>query len=65
MSGAIRKEFLDDGEARETVIPIRRTPRRSAVGDDLIQGMIQEAIDSLVRAQTVLRLSRERDNRKP
>lgn len=60
-----RKRNEQDGITRGAVIPFKSQHTKTASDDEMIAGMIQEAMDMLVRAQTVLHLSRARANRKP
>lgn len=60
------KKPADEAEAESAVIPFSRPQGRACANDDeMIEGMIQDAMDALLRAKTVLQLSRARANRRP
>lgn len=60
------KKPIDDTETESAVIPFRRQQGRASANDDeMIDGLIQEAMDVLLRAKTILYLSRRRANRRP
>lgn len=59
------KEPVNETEIESAVIPFKREPGRASSNDGaMIECAIQEAMDALLRAKTILQLSRARANRK-